>query len=82
MNAAAIIVGIPEALPRSVRSTGLSIVYALAVSVFGSSTNYLVNKLIALTGDKLMPAYYLAALSVVGTVAAFLMPETKGRDLD
>jgi MFS family permease len=82
VNAAAIIVAIPESLPRAVRSTGLSIVYALAVSVFGGSTNYVVNKLVAVSGDKLMPAYYLAAFSVLGTVAAWMMPETRGRDLD
>jgi MFS family permease len=82
INAAAIIVAIPEALPRTVRSAGLSIVYALAVSIFGGSTNYLVNKLVAVTGDRLMPAYYLAAFSVVGTVAALMMPETRGRRLD
>ena len=82
VNAAAIIVAIPESLPRSVRSAGLSIVYALAVSIFGGSTNYVVNKLVAVSGDKLMPAYYLAAFSVVGAVAAALMPETRGRDLD
>ena len=82
INAAAVIVAIPESLPRRVRSAGLSVVYALAVTIFGGSTNYLVNKLIAVSGDKLMPAYYLAALSAVGTIAAMLMPETRGRDLD
>jgi len=82
INAAAIIVAIPEALPRAVRSAGLSIVYAFSVSIFGGSTNYVVNKLIALSGDKLAPAYYLVAFSIVGTVAAFLMPETRGRDLE
>ena len=82
INAAAIIVAIPELLPRSVRSTGLSIVYALAVSIFGGSTNYLVNKLVAVSGDRLMPAYYLAAFSVLSTVAALMMPETRGRRLD
>lgn len=82
VNAAAIIVAIPESLPRSVRSAGLSIVYALAVSIFGGSTNYLVNKLVALSGDRLMPAYYLVAFSAVGTIAALAMPETRGRDLD
>lgn len=81
INAAGGIVAIPEALPRAVRSAGLSIVYALAVSIFGGSTNYLVNKLIVVTGDKLAPAYYLVAFSIVGTIAAALMPETKGRDL-
>ncbi|WP_267422230.1 MFS transporter [Methylobacterium sp. GC_Met_2] len=82
INAAAVIVGIPEALPRAVRSAGLSIVYAVSVSVFGGSTNFVVNWLIATTGERLAPAYYLAAFSLVGTVAAFLMPETRGRDLD
>ncbi|MEH3147369.1 MAG: MFS transporter [Methylobacterium frigidaeris] len=82
VNAAAIIVAIPESLPRAVRSAGLSIVYAVSVSVFGGSTNYVVNWLIAATGDRLAPAYYLAAFSVVGTVAAVLMPETRGRDPD
>ena len=82
INAAAVIVAIPESLPRPVRSAGLSIVYALAVSVFGGSTNYLVNWLIAKTGDPLAPAYYLAAFSLVGTIAAWAMPETKGKDLE
>ncbi|MFH6781981.1 MULTISPECIES: MFS transporter [Methylobacterium] len=82
INAAAIIVGIPESLPRAVRSSGLAIVYALSVSVFGGSTNYVVNWLIAATGDRMAPAWYLAAFSLVGTVAAWLLPETRGRDLD
>ncbi len=82
VNAAAIIVAIPESLPRAVRSTGLSIVYALAVSIFGGSTNYVVNKLVSVSGDKLMPAYYLVAFSVLGTVAAWMLPETRGRDLE
>jgi MFS family permease len=81
VNAAAIIVGIPEALPGNVRSAGLSIVYAFAVSIFGGSTNYVVNKLIAISGDKLMPAYYLIGFSIVGTVAALLIPESRGKNL-
>lgn len=82
INAAAVIVGIPEALPRAVRSAGLSIVYAVSVSIFGGSTNYVINWLIAETGDRLAPAYYLAAFSLIGTIAAFFLPETRGRDLD
>ncbi|AWN52466.1 MFS transporter [Methylobacterium sp. 17Sr1-1] len=82
INAAAIIVGIPESLPRAVRSSGLAIVYALAVSVFGGSTNYVINWLIAATGDRMAPAYYLAAFSLIGTVAAWWLPETRGRDLE
>ena len=81
INAASIIVSIPETLPRDVRSTGLSIVYAFSVSIFGGSTSYVVNKLILISGDKLMPAYYLAAFSIIGTIAALMLPETRGRNL-
>ena len=81
INAAGGIVGVPEALPRAMRSVGLSVVYALSVSIFGGSTSYLMFKLIDVTGDKLAPAYYLVAISIVGTIAAALLPETKGRDL-
>jgi MFS family permease len=80
INAAAIIVGIPESLPRSVRSAGLAIIYALSVSIFGGSTNYVVNWLIAETGDRLMPAYYLIGFSIVGTIAAMLIPESRGKN--
>ncbi len=76
------IVGIPEALPRAVRSTGLSVAYALAVTLFGGSTQWVINKLIAVTGDKLAPAYYLAVTGIIGAIAAFAMPETRGKDLD
>ena len=76
------IAGIPEALPRNVRSAGLSVAYALAVTVFGGSTQWVINKLIVVTGDKLAPAYYLAATGLIGALAALMMPETRGRTLD
>ena len=82
ISTAAVIVAVPEALPRNVRSSGLSIVYAFSVSIFGGSAPWLVTKLIQITGDKIAPAYYLAATSLVGAVAAFLMPETRGKSLD
>ncbi len=82
INAAAIITGIPESLPGSVRSAGLSIVYALSVSIFGGSTNYVINKLIIITGDKLAPAYYLIGFSILGTIAAMMLPETRKNKLN
>ena len=81
INAAAVIVGIPESLPRAVRSAGLSIVYSFSVTIFGGSTNYVVNKLIAISGNQLAPAYYLSVFSVFGTIAAFFLKETRGKDL-
>ena len=81
-SGAASIVGIPEALPRAVRCAGLSISYAISVTLFGGSAQWVVNKLIALTGDPMSPAYYLTLVSALGAVAAFGMPETRGRSLD
>ena len=81
ISTAAVIVAVPEALPRNVRSAGLSIVYAFSVSIFGGSAPWLVTKLVQLSGDKIAPAYYLAATSLIGAIAAYFMPETKGRDL-
>ncbi len=57
----------------------LALVYALSVSIFGGSTNFLINWLVATTGDRLAPAYYLAAFSLVGTIAAMMLPETRDR---
>jgi MHS family proline/betaine transporter-like MFS transporter len=54
--------------PASVRSTGLSISYALAVAIFGGFAPFINTSLIELTGSKLVPAYYLmfaAALTLV-----------------
>ncbi len=36
----------------------------------------------AATGDRMAPAWYLAAVSLIGTAAAWRLPETRGRDLD
>ncbi len=57
-------------------------VYALSVSIFGGSTNFIINWLVTTTGDRLAPAYYLAAFSLVGTIAAMVLPETRDRNLD
>lgn len=53
-----------EIFPTRVRSTGLSIGYALGVTIFGGFAPTIVEAFIHLTGDKLAPSYYvlLAAL--------------------
>jgi MHS family proline/betaine transporter-like MFS transporter len=53
-----------EIFPTRVRSTGLSIGYALGVTLFGGFAPTIVEAFIHLTGDKLAPSYYvlLAAL--------------------
>ncbi len=71
------LVVITECFPKSVRSAGLSTVYALAVTVFGGTTQLVVTWLIHATGDPLAPAWYLIASSAIGVVAILMIAETK-----
>jgi MFS family permease len=79
MSGAVSLVTIPESLPKAVRSTGFSVAYALAVTIFGGTTQLVVTWLIGATGNPLSPAWYLIVSSLIGLVAMMMMPETKGR---
>lgn len=58
-----------ELFPTSVRSTGLSISYAISVTVFGGFAPFINTSLIGLTGSKLVPAYYLMLAAGVTLMA-------------
>lgn len=76
LSTATVVVTVTEALPRRVRSGGLGIMYALSISVFGGSTQFIVAWLTRLTGNPLTPAWYLIGGVTVGLLAIFSMPET------
>ncbi|MBK6616676.1 MFS transporter [Ottowia sp.] len=76
MSSAASLVLIMELLPRSSRSTGLSIAYALGVSVFGGSTQFIVVWLIGVTGHAEAPAWYVAATGLITVMAMLALPES------
>ncbi|WP_174292080.1 MFS transporter, partial [Sphingomonas bacterium] len=65
----AALVTVTERLPPRIRSGALAIVYALAISVFGGSTQFVIAKLTEVTGDPLAPAWYMLAALLVGLVA-------------
>jgi nitrate/nitrite transporter NarK len=54
--------------PVGVRSTGMAISYNLSVTVFGGFAPLTVTSLIAATGSKLMPAYYIIAAALLSIV--------------
>jgi MHS family proline/betaine transporter-like MFS transporter len=71
----------PAMFPTHVRYAGLSIAYNLSTSLFGGTAPAVNQFLINRTGDKLVPAYYLMAACVVGAVALFFVPETRGASI-
>lgn len=57
-----------EVFPTAVRSSGISIAYTLAVTIFGGFAVVISTWLIAVTGDKVAPGWYVtgaAALSLI-----------------
>ncbi len=70
------LVCLTESLRKDVRSTGLAIVYAIGVAVFGGVAQPYVTWLIKATGSPMAPAWYMMAAAVVGIVAMALMKET------
>ena len=76
LSSATIIVAITESLPQRQRSTGIALTYALAISVFGGSTQFLVAWLIQMTGNPLAPAWYMFCGVIIGLVTLSQLPET------
>jgi MFS family permease len=71
-----VIIGLTEALPKRVRSGTVATIYALAISVFGGTTQFAINGLIRLTHNPLAPAWYWLFALAVGMAAALALHES------
>ncbi len=71
----------PAMFPTHIRYAGFAIAYNLSTSLFGGTAPAANQFLINLTGDKIVPAYYLMAACVVGAIALRVVPETRGCSL-
>lgn len=76
------LVQVPELLPIAVRSTGLSLVYAIGTSLFGGTTQFVVTWLLAVTHNPMAPAWYVAVMCAVSTVAMWMLPESRDVDVN
>jgi MFS family permease len=76
LSSATIIVAVTESLPKRVRSGAIALIYALAISVFGGSTQFLVGWIIHTTGNPLAPAWYMLGAVTIGLIAMTRLPET------
>lgn len=70
------LISVTESLPAAVRSGVLGTLYAIAMSVFGGTTQFVSKGLIELTGNPLAPAFYITAAMAVGVCAMLLIRET------
>jgi Sugar (and other) transporter len=75
------LVVIPELLPRRARATGMAIAYAIGVSMFGGTTQFIITYLIGATGDPTSPAWYVTLTSVITAFTMWALPESRGRSL-
>jgi MFS family permease len=57
-----------EAFPKAVRSSGLSILYALGTTIFGGTTQFVVAWLIERTGSPMVPAWYMLATTIAAII--------------
>jgi len=64
-----------EAFPKAVRSSGLAIMYALAVTIFGGTTQFIVTWLISVTKNPLVPAWYQIVANVASIAAIVLLKQ-------
>jgi len=73
---------IPELLPKHIRATGFAVSYAIGVSIFGGSTQFLIAWLIDFTKNPVAPAFYVILTSLITIGAMLALPETRGREID
>jgi MFS transporter, MHS family, proline/betaine transporter len=71
----------PAMFPTHIRYAGFAIAYNLSTSLFGGTAPAANQFLINLTGDKIVPAYYMMAACVVGAIALCFVSETRGCSL-
>jgi MFS family permease len=79
LSTAASFVAITESVRKEIRGAVFGGVYAIAVAVFGGTTQLVIAWLIEATGDPLSPAWYVMAFTAVGLAASLMMRETAPR---
>jgi MHS family citrate/tricarballylate:H+ symporter-like MFS transporter len=70
-----------EIMPQKVRTTGFSLAFVTATSVFGGFTPFINTGLIELTGDKAAPGLWVslaAAISLTGALLSRRLSPTPG----
>jgi MHS family citrate/tricarballylate:H+ symporter-like MFS transporter len=75
------VIWLAESLPAQIRSGGVATVYAVAIAIFGGTTQYAVTWLIKATGNPEAPAWYWAAAALMGLAVMLGIHESAPRKL-
>ncbi|GHF31015.1 MFS transporter [Streptomyces griseoluteus] len=67
---------LPALFPTAVRYAAMGIGFNFAVAAFGGTTPLVTAALVDITGDDLMPAYYLMLAGVIGLITVKFLPES------
>jgi MFS family permease len=81
MASPSVLIALTESLPKHIRGGAVGLIYALAIAIFGGSTQFTVAWLTGLTHSNLAPAWYMTGAVVVGVIAMLFLPETAPRVL-
>jgi MFS family permease len=69
------LVFITERLPAAIRGRLTGLIYALSISVFGGSTQFIVAWLTALTKSPMAPAWYATGIVAMSLAASLFLPK-------
>ncbi len=72
---------LPAQFPTASRYGAMGIAYNFAVAIFAGTAPFVVAALIDVSGDDMMPAYYLMATSTIGGIAICFLKESAQRHL-
>ena len=70
------IAAITESLPARIRSGATATIYALAIAIFGGTTQFNIAWVMHRTGDIIVPGYYMTAAVCCSLIAMILMRES------
>jgi len=73
--AANTLVFIAETMPAAIRGRSTGLIYAISISVFGGSTQFIVAWLTVLTHSPLAPAWYATGIVALSFVASLFLPK-------
>jgi predicted MFS family arabinose efflux permease len=75
------LVFVAERMPSAIRGRTTGLIYAISISVFGGSTQYVVFWLTGVLHSPLAPAWYATAIVVLSLAASLFLPKKAPRAL-